>query len=126
MDQMNQFGSNSEARKAWLTNTDSKKHILCVCAHGNNRSVTFAWLLKYVGNFETLTAGLEYHSPETLNMLFNWADIIVVPEDKLLGLVPEEHKSKIKFYNIGEDRYPRPFNKELLQKSRYLLETDPI
>ena len=102
------------------------KHILCVCEHGNNRSVTMAWLLKYVENFETLTAGLGYHTPETLKMLFEWADIITVPEEKLLVIIPEEYKSKIRFYNIGEDRYPRPFNKELLAKARKLMEADKI
>lgn len=102
------------------------KHILCVCEHGNNRSVTMAFLLKYVENFETLTAGLSYHTPETLKMLYEWADVITVPEEKLLTLIPEEYKSKIKFYNIGEDKYPRPFNNELLTKARKIMENDPI
>lgn len=103
-----------------------KKHILCVCAHGNNRSVTMAWLLKYVENFETLTAGLEYHTPETLRMLFEWADVITVPEKKLLDLIPEEYKHKIKFYDIGEDVYPRHHNPELLRKAKKLMDEDRI
>lgn len=102
------------------------KHILCVCEHGNNRSVTMAWLLKYDKDFETLTAGVAYHTQETLKMLYEWADVITVPEDKLLAFIPEEYKHKIKFYNIGEDIYPRPFNKELLAKARTLLEADKI
>lgn len=102
------------------------KHILCLCAHGNNRSVTMAYLLKYVSNFETLTAGLEYHTPETLKMLYEWADVITVPEEKLLNLIPEEYQSKIKFYNIGKDIYPRPFNKLLLDKARHLMEENKI
>lgn len=102
------------------------KHILCICAHGNNRSVTMAWLLKYVENFETLTAGVEYHTPETLKMLYEWADVITVPEEKLLSYIPEEYKHKIKFYNIGEDRYKRPFNSELLTKARLLMEANKI
>jgi predicted protein tyrosine phosphatase len=103
-----------------------KKHILCVCEHGNNRSVTMAFLLKYVENFETLTAGLAYHSPETLKMLFEWADVITVPEDKLLPLIPVEYKNKVKFYNIGPDIYPRPFNKELFRIAKDLMEKDKI
>jgi len=102
------------------------KHILCVCEHGNNRSVTMAWVLKYVENFETLTAGLGYHTPETLKMLFEWADVITVPEEKLLALIPEEYKSKIKFYNIGEDIYPRPFNEKLVAKIKQLMDKDKI
>lgn len=103
-----------------------KKHILCLCEHGNNRSVTMAWLLKYVENFETLTAGLAYHTPATLKMLYDWADVITVPEEKLLALVPEEYKHKIKFYNIGPDIYPRPFNKALLKKARDMMNEDKI
>ena len=102
------------------------KHILCVCEHGNNRSVTMAYLLKYVADFEPLTAGLGYHTPETLKMLFEWADVITVPEEKLLAMIPEEYKHKIKFYNIGEDIYPRPHNPELLKKARELMEADKI
>lgn len=102
------------------------KHILCICEHGNNRSVTMAWLLKYVENFETLTAGLAYHTPETLELLFTWADIITVPEKKLLDLIPEKWKYKVKFYDIGEDHYPRPFNKELVDKARRLMNEDKI
>src|SRR3990167_4148291 len=103
-----------------------KKHILCTCEFGNNRSVTMAWLLKHVSNFETLTAGLGYHSEDTLDMLFKWADVITVPEEKLLALIPEEHKHKVKFYNIGKDIYPRPHNPDLLAKARALMEEDKI
>jgi len=100
--------------------------ILCTCAHGNNRSVTMAHILKYVPGFETMTIGLEYHTPETKKMMFEWADKILVPEEKLLTLIPEEYKHKVKFYNIGEDKYPRPFNKELYAKAKALMEADKI
>jgi predicted protein tyrosine phosphatase len=102
------------------------KHILCICAHGNNRSVTMAHALKYVKNFETLTAGVEYHTPETLKMLYEWADVITVPEDILLKYIPEEYKHKIKFYNVGPDIYPRPFNKVLDEKVRKMMNEDRI
>ena len=100
--------------------------VLCTCEWGNNRSVTMAFLLKYVEGFETLTCGLLYHSPETLKMLYEWADVITVPEDTLLEFIPEEYKDKVKFYNIGEDRYPRPFNQELFHKAKQLMEADKI
>jgi hypothetical protein len=85
-----------------------------------------AFLLKYVKDFETLTAGVEYHTPETLKMLYEWADVITVPEEKLLVFIPEEYKNKIKFYDIGPDQYPRPFNKDLLSKARALMEANKI
>jgi hypothetical protein len=85
-----------------------------------------AFILKYVENFETLTVGLLYNSPETLKMLFEWADVITVPEEKLLKLIPDKYKSKVKFYNIGPDIYPRPFNKDLFRKINTLMEGDKI
>lgn len=102
------------------------KHILCLCEHGNNRSVTMAWLLKYVSNFETLTAGLLYHTQETLEMLYQWADVITIPEERLIEKIPEHHRGKVKSYPIGEDHFPRPFNQELLDLTKQLLEKDPI
>lgn len=105
---------------------DRKLHILCTCEHGNNRSVHFAHILKYVIGFETMTVGLAYHSEETLDMMFKWADVIIVVEDKMLAMVPEKYRDKIKFYNIGEDKYPRPFNKELYQKAKEIMFADPI
>lgn len=92
--------------------------ILCVCDQGNNRSVTFAHLLKYKGH-ETLSAGLQTNSPETLTMLFKWADIIIitaVDQD-----IPDEFVPKVTLMNVGPDTYPRPFNKELYAQARYLI-----
>lgn len=100
--------------------------ILCTCAEGNNRAVTFAHIIKYVPGFETMTVGLEYNSPETLELMFRWADVIVVPDDTLLELIPDHHIGKIKFYDIGPDVYPRPHNPELYARIKGLLEKDRI
>jgi predicted protein tyrosine phosphatase len=100
--------------------------ILCACAEGNNRSVTFAHILKYVKDFETLTVGLDYNSPETCEMMFKWADVIIVPERSLLDVIPDEYLSKVKFYDVGPDVYPRPHNPELYAKIKRLLEKDRI
>lgn len=102
------------------------KKILCTCAEGTNRSVTFAHILKYVKNFETMTVGLEYHSPSTLEMMFKWADLIIVPERALLGRIPEKYQHKVRFYDVGPDVYPRPHNPELYAKIKRLLEKDRI
>jgi predicted protein tyrosine phosphatase len=101
-------------------------NILCTCAEGTNRSVTFAHILKYVKDFETMTLGLEYHSWETQQMLFKWADLIIVPERYLLDLIPKKYRDKVKFYDIGPDVYPRPHNPELYAKIKRLLEKDRI
>src|ERR1035441_1719423 len=96
--------------------------ILCICDQGNNRSVTFAQLLKYWGN-DTLSAGLSTTSERTLNMLIRWADKIVLTEDSQRGHdLFSAFRSKIVVCDVGPDTYPRPFNKELLFKAKRQLE----
>jgi hypothetical protein len=93
--------------------------ILVLCDHGNNRSVTIAGQLKYMGH-DVLTAGLITNTPETLGMLQDWADKIIVTEQSQLGVIIES--GKVSLWDIGPDVYPRPFNKLLLNKVRKLIE----
>ena len=97
--------------------------ILCICDQGNNRSVTFAHLLKYWGN-DTLSAGMSTNSEATLVMLGEWADKIVLTEEKQLYSLGHGifDLTKVMFCDVGPDTYPRPFNKELLVKAKQQLE----
>lgn len=63
--------------------------ILCVCDQGNNRSVQFAHLLKYWGH-DTISVGIKTTSKETLDMLFKWADKIIVTEDDQFDSFPPD------------------------------------
>lgn len=99
--------------------------ILTVCDQGNNRSVQFAHLLKYkYKGSDTIPVGLSSHSKETLEMLFKWADVIILTDR--VQKVPDEYKDKVKVWDVGEDRYPRPFNPELHQLARKLIEENPL
>jgi predicted protein tyrosine phosphatase len=100
--------------------------ILCLCEFGSNRSVHFANVLKHVEGFETLAAGLKKNTPETLEMLSKWADVIVIVDSALLPQVPDKFKDKIKLYDVGPDIYPRPYNEKLLKKAKQLMDRDPI
>jgi hypothetical protein len=102
--------------------------ILCLCDEGNNRSVVVAHQLKYLGH-DCLSAGLSRNGADTLAMLYEWADHIITTDAS--QLVPAEHQAKVRLWNIGPDRYPRPFNKELLtivrdfvQRERGTLKTE--
>ncbi len=107
--------------------TAKVRKILCVCQNGNNRSVQFAHLLRYKYQpCDTIPVGTDMHSKETLDMLYKWADIIIVVEDKLAFKVPSKYESKIKIWNVGEDRYPRPFNKELYFKANEYIKHNPL
>lgn len=94
--------------------------ILVVCDQGNNRSVTVAHHLKY-WRHDVLTAGISANTTETLAMLRDWADRIIVTD---VGQVvaPITNSDKIQLWDIGPDVYPRPFNKDLLAIVRELME----
>lgn len=91
--------------------------ILVLCDEGNNRSVTVAHHLKYWGH-DVIAAGLKRNSPETLEMLSEWADRIVLTERSQVPVIqsmwPTAFSSKLDLWDIGPDVYPRPFNKDLL------------
>lgn len=95
--------------------------ILTVCDQGNNRSVQFAHILKY-WKHDTLPVGLDTTSAETLKMLFDWADIILLTEESQRFKLPIGYDSKIKVFDVGADNYPRPFNAELHAIAKRFLE----
>ena len=99
--------------------------VLTVCSQGINRSQVLASILKYkIG--DTIPIGVENTSPETLNMLYEWADFIVVVDARLLSLIPIEYSKKVHDWDVGEDRYPREYNKELLEIFHRYMEKDPF
>lgn len=95
--------------------------ILCICDEGNNRSVTLAQVLKYEGH-ETLSAGGVRNSKETLIMLCDWADLIILTEKSQYHYLTDQYLPKTELLNIGPDNYPRPFNKQLLRIIKMLLD----
>ena len=87
--------------------------ILCVCGEGNVRSATLARLLKHQGH-ETLAAGVNRHSQETLKMLGDWADKVYVVEKELLSQVPES--DKIELFDLGPDIWGEAMHPDLVKK----------
>lgn len=95
--------------------------ILCLCDHGNNRSVHVAHQLKYWGH-DVLTAGLLTNSQETLDSLSEWADRIILTSNDQRHKVPRRFAEKVQLWDVGPDVYPRPFNKVLLAKVKKLMQ----
>lgn len=93
--------------------------ILVVCDEGNNRSVTVAHHLKYWAH-DVLTVGLDRNTPETIRMLCDWADRIIITHTN--QEIPGDFPEKVQLWNLGPDTYPRPFNKDLLHKVRALMQ----
>jgi len=66
--------------------------------------------MKYWGN-DVIVVGLKKNSPETLELLFQWADsIICTAEDQI---IPEQYKDKYHIMNVWPDTSERLFNVDL-------------
>lgn len=112
------------------------RRILVVCDEGNNRSVTVAGQLKYWGH-DCLCVGLNRNSAATVKSLIMWAELVILTEapqlariaastqldfdESLLGYAGTQYE----VWDIGPDRYPRPYNKELLKKVKAIIQQHP-
>lgn len=95
--------------------------ILVCCNEGNNRSVTIAHRLKYWGH-DVLPCGIDTNSLETLEMLYEWADRIIITEPgQMCATNKQEILDKYQLWDVGPDTYPRPFNKDLDRKVKRLM-----
>lgn len=97
--------------------------LLTVCDQGNNRSITLAHQLKYLGH-DVLSAGLQTNKDETLRMLYDWAERIITTDTT--QVIPDKFQSKVVLFDLGIDVYPRPFNTTLLQKVKWLIKNQPL
>jgi galactitol-specific phosphotransferase system IIB component len=100
------------------------KNVLTVCSEGINRSQVLAAILKY--RYDTIAIGVNNTKPKTLEMLYKWADFIVVTDARLLPAIPAKYSSKVHSWDVGEDRYPREYNQELLEIYHRYMEKDPL
>lgn len=92
---------------------DKATKILCVCQRGNVRSVGTRRRLNKPRGFENVIAiGAENTGKETLQMLCDWADIILVAEPRYADLLPDKSKVSQDF-TIGPDTFGNPINSEL-------------
>lgn len=89
--------------------------VLCICSHGNVRSVALAYLIKTIYKHEAIAIGIKPSSIETLKMLYAWADMIVVTTSGL-GIKAPTDINKIRLLDIGEDIWHNPFAQELQHK----------
>ena len=98
--------------------------ILCLCERGNSRSVALAWLLKDGMGFDALAIGMRAASEETKNMLYQWADKIILVDKDFEDEIPDEHKNKLRVWDVGKDRFFGGFSRELLAMYRNYMARD--
>lgn len=99
--------------------------VLTMCQGGNSRSVGMAFLLKYKYNIDAIACSWEKNSPETLKMLFEWADNILIMESNFEKYIPNEYKHKIRITDVGEDVW-FSIRKDLIELCDQLLESFKI
>lgn len=92
-----------------------KRRWLTVCQRGNCRSVHLAAILKDDLNQDAIACGVTAAADETMKMLGEWADVIVLCDNDLDQFVPDHWRSKMISFHVGEDRFFRGWNRELCQ-----------
>jgi len=92
---------------------DKSIKILCVCQHGYCRSVGTRYCLNKRGYNNVIAIGWRNTSLETLKMLSDWADIILVAKPYHADYLPSGKEKVNNKFTIGEDNWLNPMNKEL-------------
>lgn len=88
--------------------------ILCMCQGGNSRSVALGFLMKYRYGEDALACSWEKNSPDTLKMLFEWADKIIVLQAHFVQYIPAEYHAKVGVVDVGPDVWCNGLHPDLL------------
>jgi hypothetical protein len=99
--------------------------LLTMCQGGNSRSVSLAYLLKYVYGHDALACGWEKNDVKTRNMLCKWADRIFIMQAEFERFIPKKYKEKVTAYDVGPDIWCNPFHPDLLEKCNNYIISDP-
>ena len=86
-----------------------------MCEGGTVRSVAMAYSLKYSFGQDALACSWAKNSPETIALLCEWADWIIVLQEKFTKYIPENCAHKMRVFDVGPDRWGNPLNKELVE-----------
>lgn len=88
--------------------------ILTVCSAGLCRSVALADVLKlHFEPVDVVPVGIDKNTT-VLPLLFNWADFIIVMQEKYAKRIPAEYAHKIKVCEVGPDTYQTPKHPHLI------------
>lgn len=89
--------------------------ILTCCSQGLCRSVGLADVLKmHFEPVDVIPIGLNSNSPGTKEMLFDWADFIVLMESHFVTKIDTKWHNKILVCEVGKDNYGNARNSSLI------------
>ena len=93
------------------------KKVLTVCIQGVSRSVALMWMLKNFYGIDALAVGIKANSLETIQMLFDWADVVIITTKEIgYDELPDEYKKKILLWDVGGDRYFMGYHPDLIKQ----------
>ena len=102
---------------------NKKMKILTVCNKGNCRSVGTRYCLYKRGYKNVIATGATVTPIETLQMLCDWADKILIAKPKHAKWLPKNAQSKIdKKFTIGEDVWHNPMSYKLHDVANHQLD----
>jgi predicted protein tyrosine phosphatase len=108
--------------------------ILTVCQGGAVRSVSMKHLLYYLrgadapggGFHDAIPCGVESNTPETIAMLADWADRIVVMQPAFAEHPSiKQHSAKVLCYDVGPDHFGYAFHPALQESIIDILRARP-
>lgn len=92
--------------------------ILCICEHGNVRSVALAYLIKTIYTHEAISIGSKNTSESTMFILYEWADKIIFLDKNLFNKYTKLEKKvyNMQLLDVGEDIWHDPYHPNLIHK----------
>ena len=100
---------------------ENASKIVTMCQGGQVRSVGLKFLLTYRYRHEVIACGWQSNSPGTRELLFRWADYIIIMQPCMEQHVPliyhnrEDGTRKLFCFDVGPDNYGNPFHPRLLE-----------
>jgi len=89
--------------------------ILCMCEGGNVRSVACAYVLKYKYGQDALAISSRKNNLETHQLLWGWADRIIVMQPEFKNYILPKHHHKVMIYDVGPDQWGNCLHPDLLE-----------
>ena len=91
--------------------------ILTVCSAGLIRSVSMTDVLKVrCVDVDVIPVGIDANSKATLNMMYEWADHIILMMEEWRPRVPSAYRHKVKVCDVGPDVYGNSRHPELIKQ----------
>jgi predicted protein tyrosine phosphatase len=96
---------------------------LAICQGGLVRSVSLTSVLRYMSDQDAIAYGLEKGTLRTMQMLCDWADHVVVMQEKFATPVDAFFKKMICVCDVGPDIWSNPLHPDLVAMvTKYVME----